>query len=223
MERPKGGFGPGGNEDRRIVVPYWSFRKAYPQLEEHGIRIEAYPGKLPLAIDESRVALRRNRKVAYDKPDDFEYNTAESLIRDFHSIVGMIGLVISVIASVGLMIGGVGVMNIMLVSVTERTREIGVRKAIGARRRDIIGQFLVEAVTLTATGGVLGVIFGYLTTAGIRALGLSATIPLWSVGLGVVVAASVGLFFGCTRRSRRRGWTPWWRCGTSNIRPSGNV
>ena len=196
MERPKGGFGPGGNEDRRVVVPYWSFRKAYPQLEEHGIRIEAYPGKLPLAIDESRVALRRSRKVAYDKPDDFEYNTAESLIRDFHSIVGMIGLVISVIASVGLMIGGVGVMNIMLVSVTERTREIGVRKAIGARRRDIIGQFLVEAVTLTATGGVLGVIIGYLTTAGIRALGMSATIPLWSVVLGVVVAASVGLFFG---------------------------
>ncbi len=196
MERPKGGFGPGGNEDRRIVVPYWSFRKAYPHLEDHGIRIEAYPGKLPLAIDESRVALRRNRKVAYDKRDDFEYNTAESLIRDFHSIVGMIGLVISVIASVGLMIGGVGVMNIMLVSVTERTREIGVRKAIGARRRDIIGQFLIEAMTLTAAGGVLGVILGYLTTAGIRLLGMSATIPLWSVVLGVVVAASVGLFFG---------------------------
>jgi len=196
MERPKGGFGPGGNEDRRVVVPYWSFRKAYPQLEDHGIRIEAYSGKLPLAIDQSRVALRRNRKVAYDKPDDFQYNTAESLIRDFHSIVGMIGLVISVIASVGLMIGGVGVMNIMLVSVTERTREIGVRKAIGARRRDIIGQFLVEAVTLTATGGVLGVIFGYLTSAAINALGLTTSVPLWSVVLGVAVSASVGLFFG---------------------------
>ncbi len=196
MERPKGGFGPGGNEDRRVVVPYWSFRKAYPQLENHGIRIEAYSGKLPLAIDESRVALRRNRKVAYDKPDDFEYNTAESLIRDFHDIVGMIGVVISVLASVGLMIGGVGVMNIMLVSVTERTREIGVRKAIGARRRDIIGQFLIEAMTLTAAGGVLGVILGYLVSAGIRYLGLQTSVPLWSVVLGVAVSASIGLFFG---------------------------
>ncbi len=196
MERPKGGFGPGGNEDRRVVVPYWSFRKAYPQLENHGIRIEAYSGKLPLAIDEARVALRRNRKVAYDKPDDFEYNTAESLIRDFHDIVGMIGVVISVLASVGLMIGGVGVMNIMLVSVTERTREIGVRKAIGARRRDIIGQFLIEAMTLTAAGGVLGVILGYLVSAGIRYLGLQTSVPLWSVVLGVAVSASIGLFFG---------------------------
>ncbi len=196
MERPKGGFGPGGNEDRRVVVPYWSFRKAYPQLENHGIRIEAYSGKLPLAIDQSRVALRRNRKVAYDKPDDFEYNTAESLIRDFHDIVGMIGVVISVLASVGLMIGGVGVMNIMLVSVTERTREIGVRKAIGARRRDIIGQFLIEAMTLTAAGGVLGVILGYLVSAGIGYLGLQTSVPLWSVVLGVAVSASIGLFFG---------------------------
>ncbi len=196
MERPKGGFGPGGNEDRRVVVPYWSFRKAYPQLENHGIRIEAYSGKLPLAIDQSRVALRRNRKVAYDKPDDFEYNTAESLIRDFHDIVGMIGVVISVLASVGLMIGGVGVMNIMLVSVTERTREIGVRKAIGARRRDIIGQFLIEAMTLTAAGGVLGVVFGYLLSAGIRYIGLQTSVPLWSVVLGVAVSASIGLFFG---------------------------
>jgi ABC-type antimicrobial peptide transport system permease subunit len=196
MEKPKGSFGPGGGQDLRAVVPYWTFRKVYPQAEDHGIRIEAYSGRLPQAIDQSRVALRRTRKVAYDQPDNFQYNTAESLIKDFHAIVGMIGLVISVIASVGLMIGGVGVMNIMLVSVTERTREIGVRKAIGARRRDIIGQFLTEAVTLTTTGGIVGVVLAYLVSTGIRWLGLLTSIPLWAVVLGVSVAASVGLFFG---------------------------
>jgi putative ABC transport system permease protein len=178
------------------VVPYWTFRKVYPQAEEHGIRIEAFPGRLPQAIDQSRVALRRTRKVAYDQPDNFQYNTAESLIQDFHAIVGMIGLVIAVIASVGLMIGGVGVMNIMLVSVTERTREIGVRKAIGARRRDIIGQFLTEAVTLTTLGGLAGVALGYAAQAFFRSAGMQASIPLWAVVLGVSVAASVGLFFG---------------------------
>jgi ABC-type antimicrobial peptide transport system permease subunit len=196
MEKPKGSFGPGGGQDLRAVVPYWTFRKVYPQAEEHGIRIEAFPGRLPQAIDQSRVALRRTRKVAYDQPDNFQYNTAESLIQDFHAIVGMIGLVIAVIASVGLMIGGVGVMNIMLVSVTERTREIGVRKAIGARRRDIIGQFLTEAVTLTTLGGLAGVALGYAAQALFRSAGMQASIPLWAVVLGVSVAASVGLFFG---------------------------
>ena len=196
MEKPKGSFGPGGGVDQRVVVPYWTFRKAYPQTEDHGIRIEAYTGRLPQAIDQSRVALRRTRRVAYDKPDNFQYNTAESLIKDFHAIVGMIGLVIGVIASVGLMIGGVGVMNIMLVSVTERTREIGVRKAIGARRRDIIGQFLTEAITLTTTGGIVGVVLAYGVSTAIRWLSLPTSVPLWAVVLGVSVAASVGLFFG---------------------------
>jgi len=198
FEKPKGSFsGPGGDADTRVVIPYWSFRKAYPLEKDHGVRIEAFPGKLPQAIDQSRVALRRSRRVPYDKPDDFGFNTAESLIKDFHDIVGIVALVITVIASVGLMIGGVGVMNIMLVSVTERTREIGVRKAIGARRRDIIGQFLTEAMTLTAVGGIIGVLASYGLAALVKmGTGLPAFVPVWVVVLAVSVATSVGLFFG---------------------------
>jgi len=198
FEKPKGGFGPGGDEDRRVTIPYWTFRKVYPNEQRHGIRIEAYPGRLPLAIDQSRVALRRTRKVPLSKPDNFGYATSESIIREFHSIVGMIALVTVVISSVGLMIGGVGVMNIMLVSVTERTREIGVRKAIGARRRDIIWQFLTEAMALTASGGIMGVVLGYLISTAVRNLfpSFQTFVPVWAVVAAVAVATSVGLFFG---------------------------
>ncbi|MFQ5664118.1 MAG: ABC transporter permease, partial [Terriglobia bacterium] len=119
-EKLKGGFGPGGDEDRRVTIPYWTFRKVYPLDKSHGIRIEAYPGKLPRAIDQTRMTLRRTRRVPYDKPDNFGYATAESIIRRFNDVLGVVALVTTVVASVGLMIGGVGVMNIMLVSVTER-------------------------------------------------------------------------------------------------------
>ncbi|MFQ5817350.1 MAG: ABC transporter permease [Terriglobia bacterium] len=199
LEKPKGTFGgPGGGEDRRVAIPYWTFRKVYPSAKSHGIRIEAFPGQLPQAIDQTRVALRRTRRVPYDKPDNFGYTTAEAVIREFHNIVGIVALVTAVISSVGLLIGGVGVMNIMLVSVTERTREIGVRKAIGARRRDIVWQFLTEAMALTGAGGVIGVLLGSLISVGVRKAlpNLPTFVPMWAVVLGVSVAASVGLFFG---------------------------
>lgn len=199
LEKPKGQMGgPGGNEDRRIVLPYWTFRKVYPREQTHGIRIEAYPGQLPRAIDQTRDALRRQRRVPFDKSDNFGFSTAESIIREFHNIVGMVALVTMTLSGVGLMIGGVGVMNIMLVSVTERTREIGVRKAIGARRRDIVWQFLTEAMALTGAGGAIGVVVGFLISLAVRKLlpNLPTFVPLWAVVLGVAVAASVGLFFG---------------------------
>jgi len=198
LEKPKGQAGPGGGgEDRRVVIPYWTFRKVYPSEEEHGIRVEAFPGQLALAIDQTRVGLRSSRRVTVDKPDNFGFATSDSIIEQFHSIVGIVGLVTVVLASVGLMIGGVGVMNIMLVSVTERTREIGVRKAIGARRRDIIGQFLVEATTLAASGGIIGVLVGFAASLGLgAAMNWKAVVPLWAVVMAVGVAASVGLFFG---------------------------
>jgi len=199
LERPKGlGGGPTGDEDRRVVIPYGAFRKVYPQMDVHGIRIEAFPGQLPRAIDQARSILRRQRRVPYDQPDNFGYSTVDSIIREFHSIVGMVALVTMVLSSVGLLVGGVGVMNIMLVSVTERTREIGVRKAIGARRRDIIWQFLSEAMAMTGVGGVVGVAAGFLISAVVRHTvpSLPTFVPLWAVLAAVVVATSVGLFFG---------------------------
>jgi ABC-type antimicrobial peptide transport system permease subunit len=198
LEKPKGSFGGPGGEDRRAVVPYWTFRKVFPMDDAHGIRIEAYPGHLPDAIDQARTALRRSRRVPYDKDDNFSYNTAESIIREFHAIVGVVALVTMTLSSVGLLVGGVGVMNIMLVSVTERTREIGVRKALGATRRAIVQQFVMEAMALTLVGGVVGVMLGALVSVAIRSLmpSLPAFVPPWAIVLGVAVATSVGLFFG---------------------------
>ena len=132
------------------------------------------------------------------KPNNFAISSSEGIARQFRQITGAIAIAVVVISSIGLLIGGVGVMNIMLMSVTERTREIGVRKAIGARRRDIIRQFLTEAITLTGTGGIIGVSLG----AGISFLinkllpKLPSSVPLWSVIAAVTASMSVGLFFG---------------------------
>ena len=131
-------------------------------------------------------------------PDNFGISTAESLISEFRQIIATVGLVMVVISSIGLLVGGIGVMDIMLVSVTERTREIGVRKAVGARQRDIAWQFLLEAVALTGSGGLIGIAMGWLLSFLIRMLmpSLPSTVPLWSVVAGFVVSTSVGLFFG---------------------------
>jgi putative ABC transport system permease protein len=131
-------------------------------------------------------------------PDNFGISTTEQFIEQFRSIMSMVVLVTMVVSSIGLMVGGIGVMNIMLVSVTERTREIGVRKAIGARRSDITWQFLLEAMTLTGAGGVLGILAGLLLSFLIRTFlpSLPSSVPLWSIVAGFVVAVSIGLFFG---------------------------
>ena len=184
--------------DRLVMVPYLTFKKIYPQSKDNFITASAFPGKVNQALDEVRGLLRRRRNVKYSDPDNFGIATAESMITQFRDIMGTIVLVTVVISSIGLLVGGIGVMNIMLVSVTERTREIGVRKAIGARRSDIAWQFLLEAITLTFTGGMLGVLGGVTLSYLVRTLvpSLPSTVPLWSVGAGLAVAVSIGLFFG---------------------------
>jgi putative ABC transport system permease protein len=195
-EKPKGGFG-GNDEDKRVTIPYYTFTKIYPFANEVGFRFQAYPGKLDQAVDEAREVLRRRRNVPYDKPDNFSIVTQLQEVEQFNEIIGGVALVMVVLSSIGLLIGGVGVMNIMLVSVTERTREIGVRKAIGARSRDITWQFLFEAMTLTGTGGFIGVLLaGGIAMLIPRLTDMHSTVPVWAVLLGLAVSIGVGLVFG---------------------------
>jgi putative ABC transport system permease protein len=192
------GFLGDSPDDRDVLIPYLTYKKLYPEAKDNFISALAYRGRLDVAMDEVRGLLRRRRHVKPSEPDNFGLATAESIIAQFREIIGTVALVMVVISSIGLLVGGIGVMNIMLVSVTERTREIGVRKAIGARRSDITWQFLLEAMTLTASGGVIGILVGWLLSLIIRTFvpSLPSTVPLWSVVTGFAVATSIGLFFG---------------------------
>jgi putative ABC transport system permease protein len=196
MLRPAASFF--GDTDNRILLPYGSMHKMYPNARENAIVVTAYNGRLPQALDEVRTVLRIDRRVAYDKPDTFALSTADQMVSDFRQITAMTFLVMVVLSSIGLLVGGIGVMNIMLVSVTERTYEIGIRKAIGARKADILIQFLIEAASLTGLGGICGIIFGWLISLLARLIfsSLPATVPMWAAGLGIVVSVGVGLFFG---------------------------
>jgi putative ABC transport system permease protein len=187
-----------GDEDRRMMLPYYTMRKLFPTAKEHMIIVGAKPGRVPAAIDETRALLRMERRVGLSKDDNFSISTAEQMVEQFRGVVAMIAVVMVVLSSIGLLVGGIGVMNIMLVSVTERTKEIGTRKALGARRRDIIIQFLTEAVVLTLVGGFLGIGLGWLISQGAAMAfpNLPTAVPLWAVAAGVVVSVGVGLFFG---------------------------
>jgi len=197
-EKRKGQFFKDQSADKAATVPYHTYEKHHPVNNDNFIGAVPYRGMKAAAEDQIREVLRRRRKVPYDKPDNFGISSADAIADQFHQITGMVALVTFVVSSIGLMIGGVGVMNIMLMSVTERTREIGVRKAIGARRRDIIGQFLAEAITLTGVGGIIGVLISMLFSVTVNLVfpSLPTSVPLWAVVMGVLVSMSVGLFFG---------------------------
>jgi putative ABC transport system permease protein len=196
MLRPAASFF--GDTDNRVLLPYWTMQKMYPAAKENAIVVTAKNGMLPQAMDEVRTVLRTARRVPYSKPDNFALSTADQMVADFRQITAMTFVVMAVLSSIGLLVGGIGVMNIMLVSVTERTYEIGIRKAIGARRFDILVQFLLEAASLTGLGGIAGIIFGWIISLISRLIftSIPATVPLWSAVLGIVVSVGVGLFFG---------------------------
>ncbi|MEZ5402483.1 MAG: ABC transporter permease [Bryobacteraceae bacterium] len=192
----KGGFFGENGLDRQVLLPLRTVEMRYPQIESYFIVAQARQGQRAQAIEEVRAAVRRVRRTT--GPDDFSLTTPDEIIKQFDNLTSMIVLVSIAISALGLIVGGIGVMNIMLVSVTERTREIGVRMAVGATRADITSQFLLEAVTLTGLGGVIGIVFAVLVTLLVSALvpSLPSEVPPWAVGAGFATAVSVGLFFG---------------------------
>ncbi|MBL8186924.1 MAG: ABC transporter permease [Acidobacteria bacterium] len=190
------GGGEGSNDQNNIIfMPFSLAQKLKPRADDVYITVVAKPGMLTQALDEVTGQLRIRRQVLFDQPNNFGLATADGIISTFRSITFGVALAMVVISSVGLMVGGIGVMNIMLVSVTERTREIGIRKAIGGRRRDILWQFLIEAMTLTGMGGLIGLGIGWLTTLLIRMV-VPSYVPLWAPIAGFVSSVGIGLVFG---------------------------
>ena len=192
----------GQSRDNSIFVPITTFDKYYPDrpFPEVVFFVIVRPRSRAFvkpAIDEITDILRRRRRVPVGAPDNFGISSQDSLLDVYNQLTGATALVLTSISFVALMIGGIGVMNIMLVSVTERTKEIGVRKAVGATRLNILSQFLIEAVVLTAIGGLAGLAVGELLSLLMNKYSpLPAYVPLWAIGVGVGISAAVGIIFG---------------------------
>jgi putative ABC transport system permease protein len=198
LEKRKAGFFGENEEDNAVYIPFRTAQKIAPAKGYLLLVIKARSGQTAEALQQSEDILRRRRSVKFGDPNNFDIKTADKFIEQFDSITAMIGLIAIAISCLGLLVGGIGVMNIMLVSVTERTKEIGVRKALGARRKDIVRQFLFEAMTLTFLGGILGVVLAVIISRLIIFLipDLPALIPTWAVVTGLTVSVGVGLIFG---------------------------
>jgi putative ABC transport system permease protein len=189
----------GQSQDNFIGVPLTSFMKDYGSQKTVTIYIKAGSAGPPLeaAADEVRVLMRARRHDMPGTPDDFELDTNNTLVGFFSQITDSFGIVAGAIAMISLVVGGIVIMNIMLVSVTERTREIGIRKALGAKRNDILLQFLIESALMAMVGGAIGVLGGVLVAEVITLLaGFPSTIAVWSVFAGLVMATATGIFFG---------------------------
>jgi putative ABC transport system permease protein len=198
LEKRKSGFFGENEEDQKVFLPYRTARKEAPERGELLLIIQAKQGQLNDATQEVEGILRQRRGVKYGESNNFDVKTADNFIAQFDGILGGVGLAAIAISCLGLLVGGIGVMNIMLVSVTERTKEIGIRKAVGASRFAIVLQFLLEAMTLTFFGGVLGVTLAIGISNLILLLipSLPAQVPLWAVLAGLFTSVGVGLVFG---------------------------
>lgn len=191
-------FGGDGADDRFFYIPFRTMKKMHPELQDISITLKARDGMMARMFDDVAETLRRRRGVRADQKSDFSISTPDAIFETLGQIMGVIAAVVVPLSFISLLVGGVGVMNIMLMSVTERTKEIGVRRAVGARKTDIIWQFLVEAMSLTAIGGVIGIFVGWMISTAVNFLfpSIPSSVPAWSVGLGFGISILIGLVFG---------------------------
>jgi putative ABC transport system permease protein len=198
LEKRKAAFFGENEEDSKVFMPYRTSRKVAPLRDYLLMIVQAKDGKLKDVEQEIEGILRQRREVKFDQKNDFDLKTADAFIAQMDGIIGGVALAAIAISMLGLLVGGIGVMNIMLVSVTERTKEIGIRKAIGATRSAITFQFLLEAMTLTAIGGVIGVILavGVSNLVMLLVPSLPASVQVWMIGVSLAVSVGVGLIFG---------------------------
>jgi putative ABC transport system permease protein len=186
----------GISQDNFVFIPLTTFRNLFMARPELMIFIKAPDSKHMLELeDEVRALMRARRHVPYSEDDTFGVNAADTLLDAWKNLTGTIFAVTIGVVAVFMVVGGIVIMNIMLASVTERTHEIGIRKSLGARRRDILWQFVIEAGVMSATGGIAGVVLAYLI-ARLVAFFFIATVPLKAVFIGVILSTAVGLFFG---------------------------
>jgi putative ABC transport system permease protein len=195
----------GGNPDEFAVIPYTTYDKMYDPPRLRGIRLRfmviavvPYEGvSRDQLLAEVEQVLRSRHRLKVDQENDFDLLTSDTLMRIFDQFTQAVALALVVISSIALMVGGIGVMAIMTISVTERTREIGIRKALGAKRREILWQFLLEAVFLTSVGGLLGIALGSAIGWLVHVFtDFPVSLPWWSFAIGIGFSATVGIFFG---------------------------